>query len=60
MSLIMIAAKFAHRRNNDGTFDAICSKCFKTVCYAESSAELIEAERNHICETPLLVVKENE
>ncbi len=41
--------KFPHRRNHDGTFDSICSRCFATVATEGSEAELEKAEESHVC-----------
>ena len=40
-----------HRRNNrDGTVDSICLICFRTVGPAETTLQLSEFERRHLCE----------
>lgn len=41
--------KFPHRKNSDGTWDSICSECFRTVAIADDESELAEAEAQHIC-----------
>ena len=43
------SARFAHRRNPDGTFDSICRMCFKTVATEWNEAELERHERLHEC-----------
>lgn len=40
-----------HRKvNDDGTFDSLCTCCFRTVAFAMQESHLAELERNHICE----------
>jgi hypothetical protein len=41
---------FCHRRNNDGTIDSICTRCFATVGTAQKESELPEIEHNHTCD----------
>jgi hypothetical protein len=43
---------FPHRQNPDGTFDSICTQCFKTIATTMTEAELTTAERTHNCEGP--------
>lgn len=48
-------AMFAHRRNDDGTFDSICADCLSTVVrglYTES--QLVEFEGQHAGHSDLL------
>lgn len=40
---------FPHRRNADGTYDSICTKCFVTVASTNNEADLLKAEEAHIC-----------
>ena len=40
---------YGHRRNNDGSYDSICTKCFATVASTRSEAELTSHERTHTC-----------
>ena len=40
---------FPHRLRSDGTFDSICTACFKTIAASKDESELLEAERTHIC-----------
>lgn len=40
---------FPHRANVDGTFDAICPNCLKTVSSAPTESLLGPEERNHAC-----------
>jgi hypothetical protein len=41
---------FCHRRNNDGTIDSICTRCFVTAGTAQNESELPEIEHNHTCD----------
>ena len=41
--------EFAHRENEDGTFDSICLSCYLTVASAEKEAALFESEKFHTC-----------
>jgi hypothetical protein len=41
--------QFPHRKNADGSWDSICSKCFRTVATAKSERILADAEANHVC-----------
>jgi hypothetical protein len=42
-------ADYAHRLNDDGTFDSICLHCFHTVTTASSEPELVLGEAQHSC-----------
>lgn len=44
-----LLAPFAHRHNQDDTWDSICSKCFLVVATEENEEELREHEQNHDC-----------
>jgi uroporphyrinogen-III synthase len=39
-----------HKSNRDGTFDAICLRCFMTIGSAPSIANLGPAENQHVCD----------
>jgi hypothetical protein len=41
---------FPHRKNENGTFDAICPVYFRTVASGVKESQLAELEREHICE----------
>lgn len=41
---------FPHRQNEDGTFDAICPHCFRTVASALLESELAQWENEHVCD----------
>jgi hypothetical protein len=45
----MERTSFPHRRNSDGSFDSICTQCFRTIATANAEAELQAAERAHDC-----------
>jgi len=40
---------FAHRRNDDGSFDSICPRCFRTIAQSASEPDLQNAEDSHVC-----------
>lgn len=41
--------EFAHRHNRDGTVDAICLHCYRTVDTGRTIEDLAESQRSHIC-----------
>jgi hypothetical protein len=41
---------FAHRVNEDGTFDSICRRCYRTAVRAEPQKMLGLHERLHVCD----------
>ena len=43
-------ALYAHRRNEEGSYDSICRTCFATVARSKSEAELAEHEKSHLCD----------
>jgi hypothetical protein len=45
---------FAHRRNADGSYDSICTKCFLTAAWAEKEESLSSSESAHVCEPSVL------
>jgi len=46
--------KYHHRRNEDGSYNAICPGCFLTVAHARTDHELLSLEREHVCDSSLL------
>jgi hypothetical protein len=40
---------FPHRRNPNGSFDSICTQCFRTIATAAAETELKAAESAHKC-----------
>ena len=42
-------AGYAHRLNDDGTFDSICLLCYHIVSTAPSEPELVFGEAQHLC-----------
>ena len=44
-------ADFLHRLNDDGSFDSICLKCFRTVSSHRLEAKLEHDETRHTCES---------
>jgi hypothetical protein len=48
-------AMFAHRKNENGTFDSICPDCFSTVVRGlHTESQLAEFEDQHVCHSDLL------
>jgi len=45
---------FAHRRNDDGTFDSICPTCFQTIAQSAREPDLQNAEGRHVCNPSLV------
>ena len=43
------SVNFAHRRNNNGTTDLICRKCFKTIATMEAKNDFADSEVAHEC-----------
>ena len=48
------SAFFAHRRNEDGTYDSICRECFAAIARGKTELELEISERNHVCDSSFL------
>jgi hypothetical protein len=42
---------YVHRRNKNGSHDSICLVCFHTIASESSEAELVDAERQHECDS---------
>jgi len=42
-------ATFPHRRNPNGTFDSICTQCFRTIATAATEADLKTSDIVHNC-----------
>jgi hypothetical protein len=42
-------ASFAHRFNDDETFDSICHSCFQTVAQSAHEPDLQSVENLHVC-----------
>jgi len=59
MNLAISANGFPHRLNADGTYDAICPRCFRTVATCKIEADLDLEERSHRCQDfPLTELRE--
>jgi hypothetical protein len=43
------ATTFHHRQNRDGSFDSICSRCYRTVSSGQVQSNLVPAENLHTC-----------
>lgn len=41
---------YSHRHNEDGTYDAICLRCFRTVAHELSEQALNTREASHDCD----------
>jgi hypothetical protein len=41
---------FAHRRNFDGNYDSICTRCYATAASAGNEETLSSSEAAHVCE----------
>jgi hypothetical protein len=51
---------FAHRRNRNGSYDSICTKCYATVASAESEEALSSLESAHVCDPfTLALIEQN-
>ena len=48
---------YPHRRNGDGSYDAICMTCFATVDSQPIEADLAPAEQAHVCDNTLLSMR---
>jgi hypothetical protein len=42
-------SKFHRRLNLDGTIDAICPVCYRTVATSKAESHLVADERIHVC-----------
>jgi hypothetical protein len=42
-------SEFRHRQNSDGTFDAICLQCFRTIATQRRESDLAAPECVHVC-----------
>jgi hypothetical protein len=45
---------FAHRLNEDGSYDSICRVCFAAVVRSKPESELAQYEKAHDCESDFL------
>ena len=41
---------YSHRHNSDGSFDAICPDCLRTVSSERFEESLASAEKSHLCD----------
>lgn len=48
---------YAHRKNQDGTFDSICLYCFRTIASAENESDLDASEKRHSCDAKIVCRK---
>ena len=45
---------FAHRENQNGSFDSICKRCYATIATSLREAELEKWEEHHKCDPRVL------
>jgi hypothetical protein len=45
----ILRARFAHRRNANGTFDSICCQCYATVSRQSNPSKHAQLETEHVC-----------
>jgi hypothetical protein len=45
---------YPHRRNEDGSYDSICTACYATVASSWPEEALAEFESAHTCDSTLL------
>ena len=48
------AALYAHKRNEDGSYDPACEMCFTAATDSERRAALAQCERAHDCDSAFL------
>ena len=51
----LLRPHFAHRQNEDCSFDSICTRCFATIASAENESELTSNESIHRCDPERLI-----
>jgi hypothetical protein len=51
---------FAHRHNQDGSYDSICVKCFATIATERVEEMLAESEQKHVCSRKPMVYTKHE
>jgi hypothetical protein len=44
-----ITKAFPRRRHDNGMYDSICPRCFRTVIRKRNESQLAEIERQHVC-----------
>jgi hypothetical protein len=44
-----MSPRYAHRPNEDGSYDSIFTSCFATVASVSDETELAQHEHGHIC-----------
>jgi hypothetical protein len=42
--------RFAHRRNGDGSYDSICTRCLVAVASVQKEEQLRPHESAHVCD----------
>jgi hypothetical protein len=48
------AALYAHKRNEDGSYDPACERCFTAATGSEQRAALAECKKAHDCDSSFL------
>ena len=48
------ATLYAHRRNEDGSYDTICRTCFAALARSKPQSELAAYEKAHDCDSSFL------
>jgi hypothetical protein len=47
-------SSFQHFRNQDGSWDSICMRCFATAARANNESDLVLSARDHDCTPPII------
>jgi hypothetical protein len=47
---MLFSGNFAHRHNQHGSYDSICTTCLMTVASVENEWQLAEHEATHTCD----------
>jgi hypothetical protein len=48
------STQYAHRRNEDGSYDTICRTCFAAIARSKPESELAVCEKTHHCDSSFL------
>jgi hypothetical protein len=49
-----LSKPYAHRRNQDGSYDSICRECFSAVVRRKPEWDLAQYEKAHDCDSSFL------
>ena len=58
MTKVTLAPTFRHRRNQDGTWDSICMRCYLTAAHTLGEQSLRSVESGHRCDEASWLFKE--